>query len=722
MWTKCISYLIVCYLLLTPYAFGACFKDSSSKPFSKEDFQSEYPDDVARILKARNKNPNIQNYLNSCVQGDKYRKAMIDLEMSVAATAGQMNIVQNIGKQLNQKVLDLMDGVAKVRGVKQKELLDKVYKDCEISPSLPGCVEPEKAEQALQSSNLREQHLFMRLAMNNFITDGLFSGKRKNQDSDDLTYTTNVCEGGGGQSEELKAFCDRLKSINKTTFDQLMDKGRFAKANSNFKVNPHADCRNSVKGRRTLVPESQAKQMIPLTEREQGFLKNVWKRPFRGGDMDTRPPEVMNRQMDKLNPGTSDSWALGKLITQIMFAPEDGRNPNPVVWDTFNLTESSEVQKKLSKLFEAGCTADCNTCKGQCTISSQGGSSCTEDCKKVATATMGLFDANPDKRFFACQALNSLSVDTDPECEKSVSKNNLVNSHFRTLRDLFQRFGGNETLKGCKRSKWKDFVEFQSEVLQQTKKELTDAEFETAISARVLQSCAEDVRQILSNCGKTQCSSDVSSLSHGSEPSDFGGLADPVDLSTCTVRKELSRGMMGTASLFTCGNKKYIVKAALPEGKESLERERSLYSKLNAGSKHLPIVYRNTEDENGNPIIVMEYFEGKQLVSLVDPQESQDYTPLTMKEKFDLVIELLHGVDELQKKNVAHFDLHNQNVLISSDKKKIKIIDLGEAWDPARETLPIKATTWQSGADNFVPFGGSGPLQEEDPKNKFCTT
>jgi serine/threonine protein kinase len=99
-------------------------------------------------------------------------------------------------------------------------------------------------------------------------------------------------------------------------------------------------------------------------------------------------------------------------------------------------------------------------------------------------------------------------------------------------------------------------------------------------------------------------------------------------------------------------------------------REREMYKRLRA-NPHTGIVYAICADG----VIATEWIEGETLKVLLARHVSKN---LPLKSSISLIHQLVRCVQFLRKKQIAHKDLHDNNIMISK-KFELRIIDFGKA-------------------------------------------
>jgi len=86
-----------------------------------------------------------------------------------------------------------------------------------------------------------------------------------------------------------------------------------------------------------------------------------------------------------------------------------------------------------------------------------------------------------------------------------------------------------------------------------------------------------------------------------------------------------------------------------------------------------------TEDEAGNPCLIMEYVEGTTLADLLTPPGTgMPAERLTLEQSLDIGVQMAHALDYAHRRGVVHRDIKPANILITSEGRS-KIADFGIA-------------------------------------------
>lgn len=119
-----------------------------------------------------------------------------------------------------------------------------------------------------------------------------------------------------------------------------------------------------------------------------------------------------------------------------------------------------------------------------------------------------------------------------------------------------------------------------------------------------------------------------------------------------------------------------IKKSALKgeRGRKILRREYEL--SIKAEHPNIIHVYEFRRKENGDDEIVMEYIAGRNLYAYIQENPSKS-------DRKRIVSELLEAVEFLHSIRIIHNDLKPENIIISNNGNRLKIIDLGLSDDDA---------------------------------------
>ncbi|MSO21605.1 MAG: serine/threonine protein kinase [Acidobacteria bacterium] len=90
----------------------------------------------------------------------------------------------------------------------------------------------------------------------------------------------------------------------------------------------------------------------------------------------------------------------------------------------------------------------------------------------------------------------------------------------------------------------------------------------------------------------------------------------------------------------------------------------------------LVTIFDVSEDEQGNPYIVMEYVDGETLEEALTPRFGKQL--LNLSQRLDVAIEIAHAVDYAHCRGIIHRDLKPSNVLLTADLHT-KVVDFGIA-------------------------------------------
>jgi eukaryotic-like serine/threonine-protein kinase len=87
------------------------------------------------------------------------------------------------------------------------------------------------------------------------------------------------------------------------------------------------------------------------------------------------------------------------------------------------------------------------------------------------------------------------------------------------------------------------------------------------------------------------------------------------------------------------------------------------------------------DDANGETFIVMEYIPGVTLREWIrrKPEETAGYRKLGVKESVDLAVQIAEGLEKAHEKGIVHRDIKSENVMVTEDDHRAKIMDFGLA-------------------------------------------
>jgi class 3 adenylate cyclase len=154
------------------------------------------------------------------------------------------------------------------------------------------------------------------------------------------------------------------------------------------------------------------------------------------------------------------------------------------------------------------------------------------------------------------------------------------------------------------------------------------------------------------------------------------------------ILQELGRGAMGAVykardpqidrivaiKVIMVGNQPPEV---LEEYKQRFYREAKTAGKMSHPG--IVTIYDMSEDEEGNPYLVMEFIEGKTLDRMLAPAKSDlPSKPMVIKQKLDIAAQVADALDYAHRRNVIHRDIKPANILVTTEGKA-KIADFGIA-------------------------------------------
>jgi serine/threonine protein kinase/tetratricopeptide (TPR) repeat protein len=87
------------------------------------------------------------------------------------------------------------------------------------------------------------------------------------------------------------------------------------------------------------------------------------------------------------------------------------------------------------------------------------------------------------------------------------------------------------------------------------------------------------------------------------------------------------------------------------------------------------------DEANGETFIVMEYIPGVTLREWIrrKPEETGGYRKLGVRESVDLAIQIAEGLEKAHGKGIVHRDIKSENVMVTEDDHRAKIMDFGLA-------------------------------------------
>ena len=144
------------------------------------------------------------------------------------------------------------------------------------------------------------------------------------------------------------------------------------------------------------------------------------------------------------------------------------------------------------------------------------------------------------------------------------------------------------------------------------------------------------------------------------------------------IKEKIGSGSFGTVMLMEKGGQLYAVKRIKdipdPGSKQEQQLKREIHLPEGINDKNL-IKYFGAFVENSNIYLVSEYYEGRDLKSLIEENQKKKIY-LEQKVIIDILKQMLSGLKYLHDKNICHRDIKPANILINKNNE-IKIIDYG---------------------------------------------
>ena len=100
--------------------------------------------------------------------------------------------------------------------------------------------------------------------------------------------------------------------------------------------------------------------------------------------------------------------------------------------------------------------------------------------------------------------------------------------------------------------------------------------------------------------------------------------------------------------------------------------------------------YNDPISGNKQHFIVMEYVEGRTLRALVEAHRDN---PLTAKDVIRYAIDISKGLGKAHEKGIIHRDIKSENIMVTDDDGKVKIMDFGLARLPGADRLTRAGST-----------------------------
>src|ERR1051325_5571533 len=87
------------------------------------------------------------------------------------------------------------------------------------------------------------------------------------------------------------------------------------------------------------------------------------------------------------------------------------------------------------------------------------------------------------------------------------------------------------------------------------------------------------------------------------------------------------------------------------------------------------------DEANGETFIVMEYIPGVTLREWIrrKSEETGGYRKTGLKESVDIAIQIAEGLEKAHEKGIVHRDIKSENVMVTDDDRRAKIMDFGLA-------------------------------------------
>jgi adenylate cyclase len=129
-----------------------------------------------------------------------------------------------------------------------------------------------------------------------------------------------------------------------------------------------------------------------------------------------------------------------------------------------------------------------------------------------------------------------------------------------------------------------------------------------------------------------------------------------------------------------------------------LERTRFIQEARTAAALNHPNVcaiidvneFSDTDSGKKQSFIVMEYIDGKTLRALVEDNRG---APLPVKDVLTYIAQIAEGLGKAHEKGIIHRDIKSENIMLTSEDGKLKIMDFGLARLPGTERLTRAGST-----------------------------
>ncbi len=167
------------------------------------------------------------------------------------------------------------------------------------------------------------------------------------------------------------------------------------------------------------------------------------------------------------------------------------------------------------------------------------------------------------------------------------------------------------------------------------------------------------------------------------------------------VQKEIGRGGMGIVykAHDTRLDRAVALKFLPPHLSASdIERTRFIQEARTAAALNHPNIcsiidvqeYDDPDSRSRHHFIVMEFIEGKTLRALVEGRRNN---PLTANDAVLYAIEIAKGLAKAHEKGIIHRDIKSENIMVTAEEGKIKIMDFGLARLPGADRLTRDGST-----------------------------
>lgn len=195
---------------------------------------------------------------------------------------------------------------------------------------------------------------------------------------------------------------------------------------------------------------------------------------------------------------------------------------------------------------------------------------------------------------------------------------------------------------------------------------------------------------------------------HRLAPIGFDSENRPQVIGRYELLQQLGRGPMGVVyKAYDLQIGRTVVLKVLDtqslEPQELHLKKQRLFKEARAAGKlvhaGLVSIFDMSEDEQGNPYIVMEHVEGETLERALSPSSSRE--PLDLKQRLNIALEIAHAVEYAHRRGILHRDLKPANVMLTADHHA-KIVDFGIAKLMAVPSLVSEEDDAVPGTPEFV--------------------